>query len=98
MTWVMCKSGIEITNCHEIPANRHMAIAFLTKNGTVNISKEKETLELKKEIVLPEGYQTVSQEEMETVAGGAMRCPIKGDRGHYDSLREFLHNIFNRKK
>ncbi len=90
MTWVMCKSGIEITNCHEIPANRHMAIAFLTK--------EKETLELKKEIVLPEGYQTLSQEEMETVAGGAMRCPIKGDRGHYDSLREFLHNIFNRKK
>lgn len=45
MTWVMCKNGIIFTNYHENPANRHMHIAFLEKNGTVNISKEKETLE-----------------------------------------------------
>lgn len=53
---------------------------------------------MKKGIVLPEGFHVLSQEEMGMVAGGTMRCPVKGDRGNYDLLREFLNKILSKRK
>lgn len=53
---------------------------------------------MKKRIVLPERYQELSQEEMGTVAGGAMRCPVKGERKSENRWREFWQDILNRKK
>lgn len=53
---------------------------------------------MKKGIVLPEGFQEIPQGEMEIVAGGTVRCPVKGDRDKHDSWREFIFNFFHKKK
>lgn len=49
-----------------------------------------------KEMVLPNRFQKLSQKEAESVAGGAMRCSVKGERNQYDKLRDFFRFIIKR--
>lgn len=74
----MCKNGIKITNYHENPTNRHMSIVFFTKNGTVDISKERGYQNEKRNCIAGRVSGNTTGRDGDCCRGN---CEVSGKRG-----------------